>query len=352
MRRLLLPRTSTPVASTRLDDTLAKLQMIRSGRRPPMVQPHGARLGEPTPTPPLAPQPVRIQLPTGRWVRGHIAPAAAHRNDLAVLKHIVALDTARSYAAIRHNAHAIDALASTQQALASRVAELQRCCDGEMLKRLLERLKRLDLRVGKAVRAQRQQLVTLSQRQRSMRGQMRAQASRASVQVLNSTATSVQAAAFGTKGSLLARNNLLIAGNGLLWSFFGDLLQLLGLGRAGGWLSPVASLLGSQVALGGEQHERFVSGVATQFFLFKGNIAGRSISLEDRIGSRVWPSFRRRTDVPVTVKSLDPIGASIDASVADGVLTIVLRSSDEFPDGAEIVNARIAWLVDTGDPNG
>jgi hypothetical protein len=352
MRRMLLPRTSTPVASARLDDTLARLQMIRSGRRPPMKQPHGARLGEPTATPPLAPQPVQIQLPTGRWVRGHIAPAAAHRNDLAVLRHIIAVDTARSFAAIRHNASAIDALASTQQELARRVAELQRCCDGDMLKRLLERLKRLDLRVGKAVRAQRQQLVTLTQRQRSMRGQLRTQASRASMQALNNTATSVQAAAFGTKGSLLARNNLLIAGNGVLWSFFGDLLQLLGLGRAGGWLGPVASLVSSQVALGGEQHERFVSGVTTQFFPFTGNLAARSVSLEDRIGSRVWPSFRRRTDVPVTVESLDPIDAVIQARVTNGVLDIVLRRSDEFPDAAELVNARIAWLIDTGDPNG
>ncbi len=88
------------------------------------------------------------------------------------------------------------------------------------------------------------------------------------IQHVNSVVNSMQAAAFGEKGSLLTTNNLLLAANQLLWQFIDPLLR--GMGFALGpspslltWLSPVGSLLTGQLVVGNRQHVRFISGVVT-----------------------------------------------------------------------------------------
>jgi hypothetical protein len=327
------------------------------------VAPRGARLGAPAPLPPPTLRPVKIRLPNHRWVRGHLAPAAARRDDLEVLRRITASNTERAFAAIQHNARAIDSLATSQHELAKLVAELQARCDPLRLEALFDVVARLELRFRKCRRSQKRALAShrrsVSRQQGALRKTLRLQARSASIQKLNAAATSMQVAAFGTKGNPLAKNNLLVAGNELLWGFFGELLERLGLKQPGqtsawGWLLPVASLASGQVALGSQQHQRFVSGVATHFAIV-GNNAMFSRSLERDIAARLWPSFRRRDDVPVTTVALEPLVSVLtEARVKRGVLTIIVASPDggEFITTEDLVDARIAWTVDTGVAGG
>jgi hypothetical protein len=358
-------------AGRRLDDALARLRgnarAPAQGHRPPAADDagmRGARLAAPEPLPALSLRPVRIRLPSGRWVQGQVAPAAARRDDLEALRRITASNTARAFAAIQHNARAIDSLAASQRALAKSVAELRAKCDPALLQGLLQAVGGLELRLGRCKDDQRRALAShrrkVARQQGVLRKQLKLQARSASIQKLNATVSSMQVAAFGTKGDPLARNNLLLAGNELLWGFAGELLEGLGLKRSGqtsawGWLAPVASLAAGQVVLGNRQHQRFVSGVATGFTPV-GQVAVLSVSLQRHIAPALWPSFRLRDDVPVTRQLLPPFEAqAVIARVERGVLAIVLvpAADVEGPSSAaDLVQARVAWTVDTGAGDG
>jgi hypothetical protein len=162
-------------------------------------------------------------------------------------------------------------------------------------------------------------------------------------QQANSVVNSMQAAAYGSRGDVLATNNLLIAGNQLLWTFIDPLLRVLGvtsgpLPAAVTMLSPVGSLLTGYVALGNRQHVRFISGIAT----FRGRRNVVFDTLRDRIADSLWPEFQQRTNVPVTVVPVGNVRVFIvSAAVRDGVLRIEVEKR-----GSETV--QIAWMVDTG----
>ncbi len=353
-------------AGKELDGALAQLRGASgapgasAGPRAP-VEPRGARLAAPVPLPALTLRPVKIRLPDNRWVRGHLAPAAARRDDLEVLRAVTEANTTSAFLAIQHNAHAIDSLADSQRQLAKIVAELQARGDPQQLRLLFDAIGRLERRMGRCVRTQRRALDThrraVSRQQGSLRKALRLQARGARIQKLSATATTMQAAAFGTSGKLLARNNLLVAGNDLLWGFFGELLELLGLKHPGqtsawGWLAPVASLVTSQVALGRQQHQRFITGVATNFTVV-GLTAIYQLSLERHVAPALWPSFRGRDDLPVTTTMLGPFDrVAIEGRVQGGVLIIAIVGTEAAHTVADLRDARVAWMVDTGDANG
>ena len=124
---------------------------------------------------------------------------------------------------------------------------------------------------------------------------------REQIQNVTNVVNSVQSAAYGQRGSVLATNNLLLAGNQLFWTFLDPLLQTAGITSATSpsflaRLAPLGSLLTGHVALGNRQHVRFISGLA----VFDGTTAVALTSLRNRIGSAFWPEFRRRTNIPVT----------------------------------------------------
>jgi hypothetical protein len=165
----------------------------------------------------------------------------------------------------------------------------------------------------------------------------------ARVQAFTSAATTMQTAAYGHKGALWHRNNVLLAGNQLLWTFADPLLRKAGIlrGPSPGLLTvlaPVGMLLTGHIALGNQQHVRFVSGIAIL-------TAGSRVALESlrhRIASGLWPAFRRRRDVPVTVVSLDGDEDTTYVGVVEnGILRI---TSDNASEGV----TRVAWMVDTG----
>jgi hypothetical protein len=164
--------------------------------------------------------------------------------------------------------------------------------------------------------------------------------------------SSTQAAAYGERGSLLATNNLLLAGNQLFWILIDPLLRSLGISGGASpsfltWLAPLGTLATGHLVLGNRQHVRFISGVAA----FEGKTPVVLEPLRSRIADGLWPEFRRRTDVPVTVTWLDPIlGADLLAVVREGVLAIVIVRYDDhsLAHPVPFPATRVAWMVDTG----
>src|SRR5262249_5504081 len=177
----------------------------------------------------------------------------------------------------------------------------------------------------------------------------------ARIQQVTAVVNSMQSAAFGEKGSLLNTNNVLLAANQLLWTFIDPILRAAGfdLGPSPSvltWLSPVGTLVTGQVALGGRQHVRFISGVST----FDG-VSSVTEPLKGRLASSFYKTFKRRTDVPVTAVALDDSlsGVTLLASVSNGDLTIRLDS--DGGGGLGFVPARpgrVAWVGDTGVDGG
>ncbi|MBN1612077.1 MAG: hypothetical protein JW940_35930 [Polyangiaceae bacterium] len=323
-----------------------------------------ARMAAPSRLPPLSPaQRFSSRSPSD----GPAGPgASASRDDLAALRRISARNDRRAYEAIRQNARAIEQLARSQRTLLKQVAELQKRGDLAVTQRVVEGLATLERRAETAQRAQARALAARDRSIRELRSSQtrtlrsaRLQARAARIDKLNSVAGSMQVGAFGAKGDLFATNNLLVAGNQLLWSFAGDLLRTIGLSDPGsssplGWLAPLASLATSQVALGNRQHERFIAGVATGFaWVDKTSKIAARVSLRPFIGSADWDAFRKRTDIVATATLLEPVSLGkgtgpVRTVVSDGVLLIELAPVGEIGPDAY----RVAWLVDTAKPGG
>jgi hypothetical protein len=301
----------------------------------------GAPLQDPTPYPTIPPKP--------------------SRPDLVGVQRTAAANERRAFAAIQQNSRAIDRLATCQRELGRTLAEMQAKGDLALLEGICDGLSRLERRVqaletqmarggnGSASRA--------LQETKALRSELKTQLRAARIDKLNEVVASMQSSAFGAKGSVFATNNVLLAVNQLLWGFGGDALRKLGVlaegqSTAAAWLSPLASLAVSQVALGNRQHERFVSGIATDFDDVNDDDAVLSslstISLESHIGSSLWPEFSRRTDVPVVVTVLFPTDGTVRAQafIVRGVLNINLRGALKRD------SPRVAWVVDTEESSG
>lgn len=303
------------------------------------------------------------------------------RADLVGLRRVAGTNAARADAAIRRNAAAIDELGRAQQRMAAQLDALQATDALALLRRLAGNLATLERRVVAVAEAQSTAIVARDQdlRRAIVRQDraLKAQGRTARIAKLNATAASMQSSAYGAKGSPFATNNLLLAANQLLWNFGGDALRALGFAAPAGasalaWLSPIASLAVGGVVLGDRQHDRFVSGVATDLVALGGDpdpdpepdpielIAFAPIarallkapdawtvrvSLQSSIAPALWRDFRRRTDVPATATI---VGQDLDAAtrasatVREGVLYIVAVGPEVGP------KTQVAWLVDTG----
>jgi hypothetical protein len=300
--------------------------------------------------PPLSPSgPVEIRLDKGRRVRATIVPGAARRDDVAAFREANATNTRRAFEALQEQSEAIESLRRSQTELTRKVAALQAQSDRSVVG-LLQGMAGLEQRLQttkvreRVLRTQNLSARTMAARQQRALNSM---ATTARIQQVNAVVNSVQSAAFGEKGSLLATNNLLLAANQLLWTFIDPILR--GMGFALGpspslltWLSPVGSLLTGQVALGNRQHVRFISGIAN----FDGTSNLVTESLRSRLADGFFKEFRRRTDVPITAVALDvTISSRIVAFVRDGTVFIAFES-----EAAQ--TGRVAWIVDTGVDGG
>ena len=250
--------------------------------------------------------------------------------------------------ALERQGQALETLKRSHEDLARKVRALQEQSE-RALPRLLDGLTVLEQRL-QAVRVQRQALsvrnaaaATLAARQdRKIQGLTES----ARLQQVTAVMSATQAAAYGEKGSVFSTNNLLLAGNQLLWIFMDPLLRHFGIVSGpspslAAWLAPVGVLATGHLVLGGRQHVRFVSGIAN----FDGTTPVFLEPLRGRIADSLWPEFQRRADVPVTITVLHPApGVRFAAAVVRGVLVIVMVPIDEFP----IPTGRVAWMVDTG----
>ena len=179
--------------------------------------------------------------------------------------------------------------------------------------------------------------------------ELRAQAFRAQIKEVTNVVNTVQATAFGQRGSVFATNNLLLAGNQLFWSFLDPVLQRVGVLDATGAtivaaLAPLGTLVTGQILLGDRQHVRFITGVA----VFDGTNVLVVESLRGKVSEQLFPEFQNRTDVPITTQLLDPPSnlASFSAEVVNGSVRVRIVVADV--EGA-LPKIRIAWTVDTGE---
>ncbi len=85
-------------------------------------------------------------------------------------------------------------------------------------------------------------------------------AARMQIQNVTNVINSVQAAAYGQRGRLLATNNLLLAASQLFWNLLDPLLQQAGVldavsATALAALAPIGTLMSGEILLGERQHQ-------------------------------------------------------------------------------------------------
>jgi hypothetical protein len=325
---------------------------------------------------------VEIRLQNGRRMRATIAPAIARRSDLSALARTFAGNDRRAFAALHRHRAAIARLTEAQRELADKVAALQSQADesliglaqgiGGLERQLRDATTQAQVAIASTAATsafpvaqpggrsplrplRKGELRRLQARQRTWQlrqiREAKAVAARAQIQSVTSVINSVQATAYGDKGSLFSTNNLMLAGNQLFWALLDPVLQRFGVLDATSAtvmaaLAPVGTLLTGQVLLGDRQTARFISGVA----VLDGDHTVVFQSLRGQVGEHDWPEFRDRTDVPVTINVLTPSlkFARFRADVADGVVRIGYPPGFESPFPA----AQVAWMVDTGIGSG
>jgi hypothetical protein len=291
---------------------------------------------------------VEIRLPKGRRLRATLTPAPARRSDLAAVGRVSAANDRHAAAAIQRQGEALESLKQSHEELARKVDALQAQADQALI-RLLQGLDGFEQRL-KAVRARNREVLANSRAARTLAErqgrELKSLAVEGRIQQVTSVVNSTQAAAYGQRGSVLATNNLILAGNQLFWTFLDPLLRSFG-GSGGAspslltWLAPLGTLATGHLALGNRQHVRFLSGVAT----FDGTTPLAFEPLRSRIADGLWPEFQRRTDVPVTTAPLEHLAdVRVAAAVTQGVLVVALIPIDHVP----IPIGRVAWMVDTG----
>lgn len=243
--------------------------------------------------------------------------------------------------------------------------DLENLSSGADLRDVRAAVRRHEAAIGELKRAQRELAASFGQHRRMLRS---LQVS-SPIQKLTDTVHSAHVAAYGQKGSVFKTNNLLLAGNQVFWSFVEPLLRGLDvpleLRSIATWLAPLGSLATAHLALGDRQHIRFVSGIAT----LEAGVPFVVESLRERIAESLWPSFQRRTNVPVTAAPIleEELFEAI-ALVQSGLLmigTIPLESDVEVGTQLELATRgvvlggqfsktrrRVAWMVDTGEDVG
>lgn len=381
--RLLVARTKDRIEK-RLQRELRALGRNKPASTRKKLKIRGARLTPPERLPPVAPHgAAKARLPNGRKVRLVLAPAAARHRDMLTLRRVSSTNTKRAFDAIAHNGRAIDQLAASQRELADRLAKLQSNGDLALLRGIVEGLAHLERRMkgfmhrqDKALGAQKR---SFQKRFASQARVLKSQTRTNQIQKLHGAVVSMQSTAYGTQGSLLTVNNILLAANQLFGSFAPEIAEALGLSKPGEtshleWLAPLGSFVATQVALARRQHERFVSGIVTGFVVSSdpipvemrvamlsvihnagGNRFGvKRLSLEKYIARAEWEAFKKRKNIPVTTVVLEPRsviepGIWSTGEVDGGFLTVRITALGLKTIRPDVI---VSWTVDTRRPDG
>jgi hypothetical protein len=335
-----------------------------------MPAPQERQPAVPIPAPKARPMPqlsrernVEIRLRNGRRVLARIAPAVARKRDLGAVARASEDNTRFAFDALARHRSAIGGLRRSQEELAKKVTDLEQRRDLELVG-LLQGFSALEHQV-RGVRSVTQALMTgarppdpawPAQPTRQPLKEIpdvKLLELRSQLQSVTNVVNTVQAAAFGERGSILATNNLLLAGTQLFWSLLDTVLQRIGVLNAASAtvvaaLAPIGTLFTGEIVLGDRQHVRFISDSAT--VSTTGEVFRES--LRGRVAEGLWPTFRDRTDVPITVALTDPATVLVV-----GVIARVRQGSVEitaFPlvGGEGVVepptSVPVAWTVDTG----
>jgi hypothetical protein len=325
---------------------------------------------------------VEIRLRDGRRMRARISPAVARRTDLSAVARASAENNRRAFDALRRQRRAIERLRQAQDQLAKRLTSQEQQSDRALVG-LVQGLNGLDRRVRDvAVQAHSVAVTTgaaagsapgptrdgrpgartpvarqLQRQQLRQIQETKQLALRAQIQSATTIVNSVQATAYGQRGSILATNNLLIAGTQLFWGLLGPVLQGAGVLNAASAtvlaaVAPLGTLMTGEILLGDQQHVRFISGVTAV------DNAGRAfVSLRGPVAEGLWPEFRKRTDVLVTARVVEPAALStrqVAARVRQGVLEVRVQLSVGSSIRTLLTSVslpgpvRVAWTVDTG----
>jgi hypothetical protein len=300
--------------------------------------------------------PVALRLPNGRRVNAVLSPGVARRSDLAAIARVSADNNRRTFGALQAQSAAVDGLKRSQEQLVEKVAQLEKRADDAVL--ALTQTFSQSSRQLKELAAQGQKALTRAGTAATTAVQTLAVTQQA--QNLTSVIGTAQAAAYGERGSVLAPNNLLLTGNQLLWTFLAPASVALGASASTAMvlalLAPIGSLVTGFAAVGRHvserKPERFISDIA----VFDVGTLDYTESLRSRMDDDAFETFRKRTNVPVTVNSVDPIAPDqVSAEVRDGVLHINVVSFGAIFSAIgrpPRPRYRIAWMVDTGASNG
>jgi len=287
------------------------------------------------PTRPAAPMTVRVN---GRRTVASTATAPARRDDVEMLRRTSAANERALLDDIAFQRKVAARLERDHAELAARVESIEKRTDQAVMGVVegLGQFKKQFAAVGPS--------------------DVAALAQAAQLQQVSGVVASVQSAAYGERGSVLSRNNLLLAGNQLAWMFVGPALQRLGIMSGAtaqliSTLAPLGTLITGGLTLGRVQHVRFVSGVSE----FRG--AQRTVieTLRNRIAEADWPEFSKRTDIPVSVMTMSGTPFNGTAVVQDGVLVITVPppgGGGGIPLLLGDFRERVAWMVDTGADGG
>jgi hypothetical protein len=288
---------------------------------------------------------IQIRLQDGSRIQARIAPTVAQQRDLTALAASSAKNERRTAQVLRRQRREIARVRSTNQALTQKLEALRSQTD-RVLIGLVRDVTVLERHVGQ-VAAQTRSALSKKAAATAARQlkEMRALSLRSQLQSVTNVVNSLQAAAFGEKGSLVTTNNLILAGNQLFWGLLEPVLRQVGALNPSSAtviaaVAPVGTLLTGQLLLGDRQHERYVTGVAT----FDPAVNSVSIPLRGQVAENMWPQFRDRTDVVVTATPLEG-GAPFQtiARVDQGNLRINLMNKTAL----FTTPVRVAWTVDT-----
>lgn len=334
----------------------------RAAKRRVQQKAKASRLSVPKPVPvPASLRTTTLRRPDGRGVR---LKRPATRAELGSLARVTEANNRRAFKAIANNTRSLEAVAKTQRQivatqneLAKLLAQMQSRGDTEVMEMVMGYLARLNLRIGRCEKKLGANKKSVGNELSKLRGELTNVGRSVQIGKVSEAIGLAQSGAYGRNGSVTDRSNVTLGVTHLVTSSLGDIAKGVGIADRGPWewiSGPVGIAVG-ELCQRGAQRERFITGVADNFV--SGGALGTEraeavISLESRIGSDLWPSFRDRTDVVVSTTPISvPDFVVLTAAVTDGVLRITMEVEDftsaVIPDFS---GARVAWMVDTQAP--
>jgi len=197
-------------------------------------------------TAPRPPRGVQIRLASGRVVTAQVAPALARHEDLKTVARTTNINSQQTFQTLVQHARAIDDLKTATKYFTRRLQELQQEVDVALVGGLagIIDLKKQVINQQTQLGNQQAKLASKVGRQTSA---LVLQSQTETVQHIADAINTMQASAYGVTGNVFARNNLLLAGNQLLWSSIDGVLRRYGIWSGSAphpltWLGPLLAL--------------------------------------------------------------------------------------------------------------